>query len=172
MPLSSPCMLIPCLDVCASSLCSIQDMLKKKRMERELLRAKGLLKEAEKPPEEVRRRDGWGGSAKEGKGGVSHFMCPQRVRDPGAHGTDWHVCGYIHACMRAAVCRYLNPGSQAARCVDAIGRRSKGCLSVIEWAVRSTQRHPHAGRPRHARSLGAACAARGRAAVLEPLGRP
>lgn len=36
---------------------SIQDMLKKKRMERELLRAKGLLKEAEKPPEE----DGPGG---------------------------------------------------------------------------------------------------------------
>lgn len=29
-------------------------MLYKKRMERELLRAKGLLKEAEKPPEEVR----------------------------------------------------------------------------------------------------------------------
>lgn len=28
-------------------------MLYKKRMERELLRAKGLLKEAEKPPEEV-----------------------------------------------------------------------------------------------------------------------
>jgi translation initiation factor 3 subunit G len=32
---------------------SIKDILKKKRMERELLRAKGLLKEAEKPPEEV-----------------------------------------------------------------------------------------------------------------------
>jgi hypothetical protein len=32
---------------------SIKDMLYKKRMERELLRAKGLLKEAEKPPEEV-----------------------------------------------------------------------------------------------------------------------
>lgn len=31
---------------------SIKDMLYKKRMERELLRAKGLLKEAEKPPEE------------------------------------------------------------------------------------------------------------------------
>jgi hypothetical protein len=36
--------------------CSIKDLLYKKRMERELLRAKGLLKEAEKPPEEVRRR--------------------------------------------------------------------------------------------------------------------
>lgn len=34
--------------------CSIKDILYKKRMERELLRAKGLLKEAEKPPEEVR----------------------------------------------------------------------------------------------------------------------
>ena len=32
---------------------SIKDILYKKRMERELLRAKGLLKEAEKPPEEV-----------------------------------------------------------------------------------------------------------------------
>lgn len=34
---------------------SIKEMLYKKRMERELLRAKGLLKEAEKPPEEVGR---------------------------------------------------------------------------------------------------------------------
>eukprot|EP00967_Tisochrysis_lutea_P066923 scaffold87357_cov18-Tisochrysis_lutea.AAC.1 len=32
--------------------CSIKDMLYKKRMERELMRAKGLLKEAEKPPGE------------------------------------------------------------------------------------------------------------------------
>ena len=34
------------------SYCSIKDMLYKKRMERELMRAKGLLKEAEKPPGE------------------------------------------------------------------------------------------------------------------------
>jgi hypothetical protein len=35
--------------------CSLKDILYRKRMERELLRAKGLLKGAEKPPEEVRR---------------------------------------------------------------------------------------------------------------------
>lgn len=34
------------------SCCSLKDMLYKKRMERELKRAKGLLGEAEKPPEE------------------------------------------------------------------------------------------------------------------------
>jgi len=34
------------------AVCSIKDMLYKKRMERELMRAKGLLKEAEKPPGE------------------------------------------------------------------------------------------------------------------------
>jgi translation initiation factor 3 subunit G len=34
-------------------LCSLKDILYKKRMERELLRAKGLLKEAEKAPEDV-----------------------------------------------------------------------------------------------------------------------
>ena len=41
---------------------SIKDILYKKRMERELLRAKGLLSAAEKPPEEVRAAQGnvWG----------------------------------------------------------------------------------------------------------------
>jgi translation initiation factor 3 subunit G len=33
--------------------CSLKDILYRKRMERELLRAKGLLKGAEKPPDEV-----------------------------------------------------------------------------------------------------------------------
>ena len=35
------------------AICSLKDILYKKRMERELLRAKGLLKEAEKAPDEV-----------------------------------------------------------------------------------------------------------------------
>ena len=34
-------------------LCSLKDILYRKRMERELLRAKGLLQGAEKPPDEV-----------------------------------------------------------------------------------------------------------------------
>ena len=40
-------------DLNTHCLCSLKDILYRKRMERELLRAKGLLQGAEKPPDEV-----------------------------------------------------------------------------------------------------------------------
>ncbi|GFR43334.1 hypothetical protein Agub_g4404 [Astrephomene gubernaculifera] len=59
---------------------SIKEMLYKKRMERELLRAKGLLKEAEKPPEEDGKPSGPGmGAPKPG----SYVPPSLRNRGPG-----------------------------------------------------------------------------------------
>ncbi|PNH06119.1 Eukaryotic translation initiation factor 3 subunit G [Tetrabaena socialis] len=60
---------------------SIKEMLYKKRMERELLRAKGLLKEAEKPPDEDGKPSGPGlGAPKAGS------YVPPSLRNRGAGG--------------------------------------------------------------------------------------
>jgi hypothetical protein len=50
-----------CVAACVSCCCSLKDELYKRRMQRELMRAKGLLGEAEKPPEEEGAPGGWAG---------------------------------------------------------------------------------------------------------------
>lgn len=89
--------------------CSIKDMLAKKRMERELLRAKGLLKEAEKPPDEVRMH-ACKQTSKHGHGpsmGAKHArqtaLTPKVVRLAG--GSAWPCVG-----MKMSACR----GSRAS----------------------------------------------------------
>ncbi len=66
---------------------SLKDILYRKRMERELLRAKGLLKGAEKPPEE----DGPGGSGKPGDSALAApkpgSYVPPSLRNRGAGST-------------------------------------------------------------------------------------
>ena len=84
----------------------MKDVLAKKRMQRELLRARGLLAEAEKPPEEetpagAKPAGGLPAAPKPGS------YVPPSVRNRCGFVLDYHYCSQVAPCFLQAVVRLL-----------------------------------------------------------------
>ncbi len=169
---------------------SIKDMLYKKRMERELLRAKGLLKEAEKPPEEVREEEqpsssctssrlGRRGRGARGARRPAPYSCSRRPwrccacrsRARATRSEQWWeraVCAFAHGlCWRCAgrPARVWSPGPLAA----AAGRRQAGQLRASQRAQPGGGR-AHGGVGARRRRHGRAAARRQLCARDQPVG--